>query len=228
MRLGAVPDRAARHGPSQPLLRETGHGRGDGPIRSATKTGASDAQIPRHHHRRRHRVGDRHRRLHRLRPGPPRRQRGGSRPSAGVGGSGRDLGPGLERRPGNRIQRRPGRELRRERRRHLERRDGQRRRIPRPRATGRPLGRERCGRPDGPGDGLDHDRDVRVDLDPDRGIAVGRHDLDHLGQVAARQPAAHRGPPDRHLPDGDVQADQAGRDPGRGPRRDRLGRHADR
>ena len=29
-----------------------------------------------------------------------------------------------------------------------------------------------------------------------------------------------RGPPDRHLPDGDVQADRAGRDPGGGPRRD--------
>ena len=63
-------------------------------------------------------------------------------------------------------------------------------RVSRPRAAGQLVRRERCGRPHGPGDRLDHARDVRVDDEPDRGVADGRHDLDHLGQVAARQPAA--------------------------------------
>ena len=53
----------------------------------------------------------------------------------------------------------------------------------------------------------------------DSGHARSRHDHDHLGREPPRQPAPHRGPPDRPVPDGHVHADPAGRRPGRGTRR---------
>ena len=60
---------------------------------------------------------------------------------------------------------------------HLDRGRRQRRGLPRPRAARQPAGRERRGRTDGPGDRLDHRRDVRRDDDdPDRGDPDRGHD----------------------------------------------------
>ena len=60
------------------------------------------------------------------------------------------------------------------------------------------------------------------------GDADRRHDLDRLGQVAARQPPAQRGPPDRQLPDRDVHADRSRSRSRRRAGRDAVGRHPDR
>ena len=68
----------------------------------------------------------------------------------------------------------------------------------------------------------DHAHVERLDHDPDCGGPDRRHDVDQLGQVAARQPAAQRGSPDRYLPDRDVQADPAGRGARRGADRDAV------
>ena len=112
--------------------------------------------------------------------------------------------------------------------RDLERGRGERRRLPRPRAAGQPARRERCGRADRPGHRLHHARVLRLDDDPDGRRADRRHDLHHLGQVAARQPHARRRAPDRPVPDRDVHPDQAGRDPGGGAGGDGIGCHPDR
>ena len=95
--------------------------------------------------------------------------------------------------------------------RHLDGRDRQPGRLPGSRAA-RPARRgERRGRADRPGLRQPHGR-------PFRGLGPGvrrhhrrRHLLDHLRQEPARQPAAHPGSRDRHVPDRLVQAHHAGR-----------------
>ena len=162
--------------------------------------------------------------FYRLRPGPARRQRRGADPAERGARRRRLERDGchrpVERPDGRRLDRRRGerhqRRIDRRRRRHVDGRHRQPGRLSRHASSWRTC-RPRVdavGRTDKVTGTItltsSGSTTTLTAARPDR-----RHDIDQLGQVAARQPAAQRGPPDRHLPDRDVQADPAGRGPGR-------------
>ncbi len=148
-----------RVGPQRPLRRLSGSLGDHGPA-----TGPDQPRLPRrparheshpHRHRRPHRR--RHRRLPRLRPGAARRRHRAAGPALRLARRpatrGGDRCAGHDRRRG-RLDRAGARRWRA--RRHLDRRRGQRGRLPRARAAGRLRCRDRRGRPDQRRVRLDH------------------------------------------------------------------------
>ena len=218
---GWSPSFPGRSTASQARLRKRCQrsGRRDGMSRSNGECPHVQVPAPPRHRRRRHR--GRHRRLHRLRPGPARRQCRGADPPDRVQHARRQQRPGRQHGGGHEREHGSRDDLRRIR---------GRARGPSPptaspaiaSASSWPTCRPRATRSAGPTRSRARSRSSR------RGstttLTAGALTVDTTSITSDKSQRdnrhARRRAPDRPVPDRDVHPDQAGRDPGRGPGRD--------